>query len=80
MCALALSAIAQEFRGSLRAVTGYVCEGAGSAVSPRGLQPVPLESVLTQASVFLLAPAVAPGPFLFGRGRLPTAQSLKRLF
>ena len=32
--------------GSLSAAAGDVCEGAGSAVSPRGLQPVPVEFVL----------------------------------
>ena len=32
--------------GPLPAAAGHVCEGAGSAVSPRRLQPVPVEHVL----------------------------------
>src|SRR3984957_16506389 len=36
--------------GSLSASSGHVCEDAGGAVPPRGLQPVSVESILAYAS------------------------------
>ena len=45
-CERALCGFEAGIGGSLSAVAGNVCEGAGGAVSPRGLQPVLVESVL----------------------------------